>query len=49
MPKPSLSLVKKKDKPCEKLKFVITGNFKVTPDRDLIVKLIDWLGGHVAS
>ena len=28
---------------------MITGNFKTTPDRELISKLIDRMGGHVAS
>lgn len=28
---------------------MVTGNFKATPDRELIVKLIDKMGGHVAT
>ena len=44
-----MNLVNDHKKPFNKLKFVITGNFKVTPDWELIAKLIDRMGGHVVS
>ena len=44
-----MNLINDPKKPFNKLKFVITGNFKATPDWELIAKLIDKMGGHVAS